>query len=66
MLDLCAALGASATLEGVETEAQFQALARMGGQAVQGFLFSPPRPIAFASAMLQQFGGVTALTHAAE
>ena len=66
MLDLCAALGMATTIEGVETEAQFQALARMGGQSVQGFLFSPPRPIGFAAAMLQQFGGVAALTQAAE
>jgi EAL domain-containing protein (putative c-di-GMP-specific phosphodiesterase class I) len=66
MLDLCAALGMATTIEGVETEAQFQALAGMGGQTVQGHLFSPPRPIAFAPSLLEMFGGGTALTHAAE
>ena len=52
MLDLCAALGMATTIEGVETEAQFQALARMGGQTVQGYLFSPPRPLACAPSLL--------------
>jgi len=66
MLDLCAALGMATTIEGVETEAQFQALARMGGQTVQGYLFSPPRPLAWAASLLAQFGGGPGMTQAAE
>jgi diguanylate cyclase (GGDEF)-like protein len=66
LLDLCAALGKATTIEGVETEAQFQALAGMGGQTVQGNLFSPPRPVSCAPSLLAQFGGVAALTQAAE
>jgi EAL domain-containing protein (putative c-di-GMP-specific phosphodiesterase class I) len=54
------------TIEGVETESQFQALARMGGRSVQGYLFSPPQPSDRAPALLAQFGGATALTQAAE
>ena len=66
MLDLCAALGMSTTIEGVETEAQFQALARLGADKVQGYLFSPPRPADCVPAMLAQFGGSSALPNAAE
>ncbi len=66
MLDLCAALEMSTTIEGVETEAQFQALAKMGGKTVQGFLFSPPRPADCVPALLAQFGGSPALPRAAE
>jgi diguanylate cyclase (GGDEF)-like protein len=43
-LDLCRNLGLSCVLEGVETEAQRQALLAMGGQLFQGYLFSRPLP----------------------
>ena len=36
----------STTAEGVETEAQRQALKRLGCSEMQGYLFSPPRPAA--------------------
>ena len=66
MLDLCAALGLSTTIEGVETHAQYQALARMGARKVQGYLFSPPQPVDCVPAMLEQFGGASAPLCAAE
>jgi len=66
LLDLCAALNMTTAIDGVETEAQFQALASMGGKTVQGNLFSPPRPFVWAPSLLAQFGGVASLTQAAE
>ncbi|WP_052402496.1 bifunctional diguanylate cyclase/phosphodiesterase [Muricoccus aerilatus] len=39
---LCAGLNMSTTAEGIETEEQFQALARNGCTEAQGFLFSRP------------------------
>lgn len=65
MLDLCAALGLTTTIEGVETEAQFRALAKMGGTKVQGYLFSRPQPAHCVPALLAQFGGAPQLTVAA-
>jgi EAL domain-containing protein (putative c-di-GMP-specific phosphodiesterase class I) len=56
ILDLCAALGLATTIEGVETEEQFQALARMGSRKVQGYLFSPPQPAERVPDMLARFG----------
>ncbi len=66
MLNLCSALGMSTTIEGVETEAQFQALAKLGADRVQGFLFSPPRPAHGVPALLAQFGGSPTMSAAAE
>lgn len=66
MLDLCSALGMSTTIEGVETEAQLEAVARMGGERVQGFLFSPARPIDYVPALLEQLGDASAIADAAE
>ena len=66
ILDLCGALGISTTVEGVETNAQFQALASMGGDYVQGYLFSPPEPADRALALLEQFGGSPSMPRAAE
>jgi diguanylate cyclase (GGDEF)-like protein/PAS domain S-box-containing protein len=66
MLDLCAALGIATTIEGVETESQFQAFARMGAETVQGYLFSPPRPAESVPAMLTQFGASLETSRAAE
>ena len=66
IVDLCSALGMSTTIEGVETEAQFQALAKLGGSKVQGFLFSPPQPAEGVPAMLAQFGGGSLVSLAAE
>ena len=66
IIDLCAALGMTATIEGVETEGQFRALKRMGGQKVQGFLFSPPRPAHCVAGLIAQFGGNARTAQAAE
>jgi EAL domain-containing protein (putative c-di-GMP-specific phosphodiesterase class I) len=51
--DICAGLGMITTAEGVETEAQFQALVREGYREAQGYLFSRPRPAAEIPALLQ-------------
>ena len=66
IINLCAALGMSTTIEGVETEAQFQAVAKMGGQRVQGYLFSPPQPADRVPALIAQFGGSPEAQRAAE
>jgi EAL domain-containing protein (putative c-di-GMP-specific phosphodiesterase class I) len=39
-------LGIATTAEGVETRQQFQQVKALGCSEMQGFLFSPPRPIA--------------------
>ena len=57
MLDLCAAFDLATTIEGVETQAQLETLARLGGTRVQGFLFSPPRPADCVPEMIERFGG---------
>ena len=66
ILDLCKALGMTTTIEGVETQEQFKALSRMGGERLQGYLFSPPRPAACVPELLAQFGGAAELARAAE
>jgi len=66
MLDLCAALELSTTVEGVETEAQFAALAGLGAQTAQGYLFSPPRPAQEAPDLIRRFGGAGPWPQAAE
>lgn len=66
IVNLCAALGMTTTIEGVETEAQFQAVAKMGGQNVQGYLFSRPQPAERAPALIAQFGGSPEEQRAAE
>ncbi len=42
--ELCGALGMATIAEGVETEAQWQALRRLGCTEAQGFLLSRPCP----------------------
>jgi diguanylate cyclase (GGDEF)-like protein/PAS domain S-box-containing protein len=66
IINLCGALGMSTTIEGVETEAQFEAVAKMGGQRVQGYLFSPPQPVDRVPALIAQFGGSPGAQRAAE
>ncbi|MEP7241093.1 MAG: EAL domain-containing protein, partial [Devosia sp.] len=46
-------LGMSTTAEGVETEAQLQAVREQGCDEVQGFLFAPPLEVAQVDALLQ-------------
>ncbi len=45
VIDLGRSLGMATTAEGVETEAQLDAVRRQGCTEVQGFLFSPPLPL---------------------
>jgi predicted signal transduction protein with EAL and GGDEF domain len=66
MLDLCAALDLSTTIEGVETQAQLETLERLGGTRVQGFLFSPPAPADCVPDLIDRFRGGAVLTQAAE
>ena len=42
IIDLGHGLGMSVTAEGVETEAQFHELRRLGCDSLQGFLFARP------------------------
>ena len=65
ILDLCRALETPTTIEGVETEEQFRAVQQMGGQEVQGYLFSPPRPAEDVLRLIAQFGGPPTLVAAA-
>jgi diguanylate cyclase (GGDEF)-like protein/PAS domain S-box-containing protein len=44
VIDLCAALGMTTIAEGVETEAQYQALMAQGCQQAQGYLINRPVP----------------------
>ncbi len=66
IINLCAALGMTTTIEGVETEAQFQAVAKMGGERVQGYLFSRPQPVDRVPGLIAQFGGSPEEQRAAE
>jgi predicted signal transduction protein with EAL and GGDEF domain len=45
--------------EGVETEAQLEALRGEGCGEIQGYLFSKPRPAAEVAGLLQRFGNAT-------
>ncbi len=45
ILSLGRTLGLSVTAEGVETEAQLEVLRGFGCSEIQGYLFSPPRPL---------------------
>ncbi len=47
-------LGITLTAEGVETREQLRFLRAFGAQQAQGFLFSPPLPLAAAVALLEQ------------
>ncbi|HWV19456.1 MAG TPA: EAL domain-containing protein [Devosia sp.] len=50
MIDLCRNLGMSCVFEGIETEAQLEALAGLGGTVMQGYLFGRPMMPAMALA----------------
>ena len=52
VVHLGAALGMSIVAEGVESEDQAHILATLGCEAVQGFLYSRPRPVADVTAMV--------------
>jgi EAL domain-containing protein (putative c-di-GMP-specific phosphodiesterase class I) len=46
--------GISVTAEGVETDAQLDALRRLGCNDAQGYLLSPPVPAADVLALIEQ------------
>jgi EAL domain-containing protein (putative c-di-GMP-specific phosphodiesterase class I) len=63
MIEVANALGMSTTAEGVETAAQLDLLRALGCKEVQGYLFSPARPVAEVPALLARFS--QAAMHAA-
>ncbi|QQR37922.1 putative bifunctional diguanylate cyclase/phosphodiesterase [Devosia rhizoryzae] len=52
MIDLCRNLGISCVFEGIETEAQLEALVTLGGHVMQGYLFGRPMPVAMLDSYL--------------
>jgi EAL domain-containing protein (putative c-di-GMP-specific phosphodiesterase class I) len=54
VISLGADLGFAVLAEGVETEAQFELLERMGCEQMQGYLLTPPVPAERAAALLMQ------------
>jgi EAL domain-containing protein (putative c-di-GMP-specific phosphodiesterase class I) len=64
--DICNGLGMITTAEGVETEAQFQALVREGYREAQGYLFSRPRPADEIPALLQELNAQSRGTSVAD
>jgi diguanylate cyclase (GGDEF)-like protein len=60
MIEVANALGMSTTAEGVETPAQLELLRALGCREVQGYLFSPARPVAEVPALLAQFSATKA------
>ncbi|WP_238183106.1 putative bifunctional diguanylate cyclase/phosphodiesterase [Methylobacterium trifolii] len=54
LVGLGGSLGITTVVEGVETEAQLAAVRAEGCQEMQGFLFSPPRPIGEIRQMLAE------------
>jgi diguanylate cyclase (GGDEF)-like protein/PAS domain S-box-containing protein len=54
---LGSSLGMVTTAEGVETEEQLRLLRAEGCTQVQGYLFSPPKPLREIAELIQKFGG---------
>ncbi len=65
MVQLCAALGMSTVAEGVETQAQFEALRELGVQEFQGYHFARPMPVDLWLARLESTDPTAALPHKA-
>ncbi len=65
MVQLCAALGMSTVAEGVETQAQFEALRDLGVQEFQGYHFARPMPVDQWLAQLEDEARVRRATPAA-
>ncbi|MFG7485749.1 putative bifunctional diguanylate cyclase/phosphodiesterase [Methylorubrum rhodesianum] len=53
IVSLGASLGITTLVEGVETEPQLATIRAEGAQEVQGYLFSPPRPVHEIAALLE-------------
>ena len=51
---LAANLNMTATAEGVETAEQLEAIWALGCVEMQGYLFSPPRPLAMLAPLLER------------
>jgi diguanylate cyclase (GGDEF)-like protein len=56
VVNIAAARRMTTTAEGVETEAQRQMLRALGCSEMQGYLFSPPKPLAQIKALLDAHG----------
>jgi diguanylate cyclase (GGDEF)-like protein len=56
VVNIAAARNMTTTAEGVETEAQRQMLRALGCSEMQGYLFSPPKPLAQIKALLDAHG----------
>jgi len=56
VVNIAAARRMTTTAEGVETEAQRQMLRALGCSEMQGYLFSPPKPLAQLKALLDAHG----------
>ena len=56
VVNIAAARNMTTTAEGVETEAQRQMLRALGCSEMQGYLFSPPKPLAQIRALLDAHG----------
>ena len=61
IINLGQSLGMTVTAEGVETEAQLQALQRIGCDTFQGFLYSRPVPVEQFVALVRARSGVEAV-----
>jgi len=59
MVDLCRNLGMSCVFEGIETEAQLDALVALGGTVMQGYLFGRPMSVEAALAHAEKTGKST-------
>ncbi|RYE84182.1 MAG: EAL domain-containing protein, partial [Hyphomicrobiales bacterium] len=64
VIGLGQSLGMSTTAEGIETEAQLEAVRAQGCDEVQGFLFSPPLPKSGIAALLGREAGLPQLKRA--
>ena len=60
VVNIAAARRMTTTAEGVETEAQRQMLRALGCSEMQGYLFSPPKPLAQLKALLDAHGQAAA------
>ena len=56
ILGMAKALCLDTVVEGVETQEQYSAMSDMGIDCIQGFLFSPPRPLEHIEAMVNSRG----------
>ena len=60
MIEMCASLGITCIVEGVETDGELNAVRKAGGAIVQGFYFARPMPNECVPDFLAQFAGTVA------